>query len=45
MCKCVFLASDHPFPVIPLVREQPAFVHAAITRYCALPLWLPKNKR
>lgn len=42
MCYCVFLASDHPFPVIPLVRDQRAFNAEPLPEGHPVKKWLNK---
>lgn len=42
MCYCVFLASDHPFPVIPLVYEQRAFNAEPLEEEHPVKKWLSK---
>ena len=42
MCYCVFLASDHPFPTIPLVQEQPAFNATPLQEDHPVKKWLNK---
>jgi hypothetical protein len=43
MCYCVFLASDHPFPIIPLVQQQPAFNAEPLQDEHPVKKWLNKG--
>ena len=45
MCYCVFLASDHPFPVIPLVRDQRAFNAEPLPVEHPVKKWLTKPQQ
>lgn len=42
MCYSVLLASDHPFPVIPLVQDQPAFNAEPLPAEHPVKKWLTK---